>query len=82
MITKVPHFSFCTVLRCSAIRAIRLMMICIRSWISKTQQARMKNRTGTLGSRCQFPHCIVDELAVMLTLAQSFHQGKSTQGLQ
>jgi hypothetical protein len=27
----VPHFSFATVLRCSAMRAIRLMIICINS---------------------------------------------------
>lgn len=48
MITTVPHFKDRIVLRCSAMSAIRLMMICMSSWIWKTQKNRMKNRTGTL----------------------------------
>lgn len=45
---KVPHLSFLIVLRCSAMSAIRLMMICMSSWISNTQKNRIENKTGTL----------------------------------
>lgn len=48
MRATVPHFSFATVLRCSTIKAIRFIIICIRSWISKTQKNSMQKRTGTL----------------------------------
>lgn len=48
MRATVPHFNFHTVRRFSAIRAIRLMIICIRSWISKTQQNIRKNNVGIL----------------------------------
>lgn len=41
--TAVPHLRFRIVFRFSAMIAIRLMMICISSWISNTQQNRMKN---------------------------------------
>ncbi len=48
MIKAVPHFTRRTVSLLSAMTEIRLMMICIRSCISKTHRKRMKNKTGTL----------------------------------
>lgn len=48
MMIAVPHFSLKTVDRCSAMIEIRLTIICISNWTSKTQQKRMKKRTGTL----------------------------------
>jgi len=44
----VPHLSLKIVLLCSAMMAIRLMIICISNWISRTQRHRMQNKTGTL----------------------------------
>lgn len=44
----VPHFSRWIVRCVSEMMAIRLTMICISSWISKTQKKRMKNNEGTL----------------------------------
>jgi hypothetical protein len=48
MVIAVPHFSLTIVDRCSAMIEIRLTIICIRSWTSKTQKKRIKNNTGTL----------------------------------
>ena len=48
MMATVPHLIRQIVFRCSAMRAIRLMMICMSNWISKTQHSRMAKRTGTL----------------------------------
>jgi len=55
MMAAVPHFSFWTVFLFSAMMAIRLMMICIKSWISKTQQTRMKKSTSNLCHACLDP---------------------------
>jgi|SRR5690625_1016452 len=67
MTKAVPHFSLNIVLLCSAMMAIRLTMICMSSWISKTQRNRMKKRTGTL-LRDQ-PHSLPVENTHQLTLA-------------
>jgi hypothetical protein len=48
MTMAVPHFSFVTISWVSQMMAIRLMIICMRIWTSKTQQNRMKNNTVTL----------------------------------
>lgn len=48
MMAAVPHLILLIVLLCSAMMAIRLMMICMRSCTSKTQKKRMKKSTGTL----------------------------------
>lgn len=48
MNTNVAHCSFRIVSWVSHRIAIRLMIICISSWISKTQKKSIKNKTGTL----------------------------------
>lgn len=52
MTIAVPHFSRRTTFCVSQMMAIRLMIICIRIWTSKTQQNRMKNNTVTLPTGC------------------------------
>lgn len=44
----VAHFSLRIVFCVSEMMEIRLMIICMSSWISKTQKNRMKNKAGTL----------------------------------
>lgn len=48
MMMAVPYLSFHIVSGRSAMTVIRLMIICIKSWISNTQKNRIKNRSGTL----------------------------------
>lgn len=45
---KVAHCSFRMVSWVSHRMAMRLMMICMSSWISNIQKKSMKKRTGTL----------------------------------
>lgn len=53
MTKAVAHFSFRIVFCVSEMIDMRLMIICINSWISNTQNNRMKNSAGTLPSSCQ-----------------------------
>lgn len=54
VITKaVAHFSVRIVVCVSEMMDIRLMIICISSWISKTQKNKMKNSEGTLYGRAR-----------------------------
>ena len=46
--TAVAHFTRRIVPWLSAMTEIRLIIICIKSWISNTQQTRIKKRAGTL----------------------------------
>jgi hypothetical protein len=46
-----PHLSLLIVLLCSAIMPMRLTIICMSSWISSTQRAKIENKTGTLSIR-------------------------------
>ena len=48
MMATAPHRIFFTVFLDSLMMAIRFTMICINSWISNTQEIRMKRRVGTL----------------------------------
>ena len=50
MTPAVPHFSSRMVLWRSAMTDIRLMIICMSSWISKTQKKRKKKSIVTLAS--------------------------------
>lgn len=54
MVKAVAHFSFRIVTCVSEMSAIRLMIICISSWISNTQRSRMKNNAGMLERNRQF----------------------------
>lgn len=48
MIKAVAHLTLTTCFLLSATTWIRLMMICISNWISKTQKNSNPNNTGTL----------------------------------
>jgi hypothetical protein len=54
----VPHLTFSTNRRSSATTAIRLMIICISNWISKTHKSNIpKNRGILLTGQLSIPLC-------------------------
>lgn len=59
--------------RSSTITAVRLMMICIRSWISQTQQKRPTKSAGTLVMISVFQNLLIGKRRV--TLGAVYHPG-------